>query len=143
MSKNNNIVYGHLLLNGLQEKVILCHLKYIKLGSHQAILFWGKKLKLSPLLFPGDSDIFKAIFLYRSINFYCQRIPTKLILSPNLEEKFFYENKEVACRRCSLLLTSLALVLCWCRRCQEKNKKQKRHCWVRQILTEERKELGE
>ena len=41
----------------------------------------------TPLLFPGDSDIFKAIFLYRQINFYRQLIPTKLILSPNLEEK--------------------------------------------------------
>ena len=35
----------------------------------------------------GDSDIFKAISLYRPINFYHQLIPTKLILSPNLEEK--------------------------------------------------------
>ena len=69
--------------------------KFLKLGSHRAILFWRWKLKLSPLLFPGDSDIFKAIFLYRPINFYRQLILTKLILSPNLEEKLFRENKEM------------------------------------------------
>ena len=60
---------------------------YFKFGSHRVILFWREKLKLSPLLFPGNSDIFKAIFLYRPINFDHQRILTKLILSPNLEEK--------------------------------------------------------
>ena len=39
-------------------------MKELKLGSHQAIPFWRYKLKLSPLLFSGDSDIFKAIFPY-------------------------------------------------------------------------------
>ena len=58
-----------------------------KLSSHQAILFGRYKLKLSSLLFPGDSDIFKAVFLYRAINFYHQLIPIKLILSPDLEKK--------------------------------------------------------
>ena len=43
--------------------------------------FWRQKLKLSSLLFPGNSNIFKAIFLYRPINFYRQLIATKLILS--------------------------------------------------------------
>ena len=61
--------------------------KSFKLGSHQAILFWREKLKLLPLLFPGNSDFFEAIFLYRLIHFYRQLIPTKLILSPNLKEK--------------------------------------------------------
>ena len=50
-------------------------------------------LKILPLLFPGDSDIFKAIFLYRPINFYRQLIPTKLILSPNLEEKILSQKQ--------------------------------------------------
>ena len=72
---------------------ILC--ASLKLGSHRAILFWRWKLKLSPLLFPGDSDIFKTIFLNRPINFYRQLILTKLTLSPNLEEKLFRENKEM------------------------------------------------
>ena len=61
--------------------------KSLKRSSHRAILFWRQKLKLSPLSFSGDSDIFKAIFLYHPINFYRQLIPTRLILSPNLEEK--------------------------------------------------------
>ena len=49
----------------------------------------------------------------------------------------------MACRRRSLLLASLALVLRRCRRRQEENKKQKRRSWVRKIFTEERKERGE
>ena len=49
----------------------------------------------------------------------------------------------MACRHRSLLLPSLALVLRRRRRCQEENKKQKRHFGVRKILTEERKERGE
>ena len=55
--------------------------------------FWRQKLKLSPLLFPGDSKIFKAIFLYRSTYLYRQLIPTKLILSPNLEEKILSQKQ--------------------------------------------------
>ena len=53
------------------------------------------------------------------------------------------ENKEMACRRRSLLLASLALVLHRCRRRQEENKKQKRRFWARKRFTEERKERGE
>ena len=49
----------------------------------------------------------------------------------------------MACRRRSLLLASLALVLRRCRRRQEENKKQKRRFWVRKVFTEERKERGE
>ena len=49
----------------------------------------------------------------------------------------------MACRRRSLLLASLALVLRRCRRRQEENKKQKRRFWARKIFTEERKERGE
>ena len=49
----------------------------------------------------------------------------------------------MAWRRRSLLLASLALVLCQCRRRQEENKKQKRRFWVRKIFTEEKKEQGE
>ena len=49
--------------------------------------FLGRYVFLLPILFPGDSDIFKAIFLYCPINFHRQLIPTNLILSPNLEEK--------------------------------------------------------
>ena len=66
-----------------------------------------------------------------------------MTLSPNLEERFFRENKEMACRRRSLLLVSLALFLRRCRRCQQENKKQKRRFWVRKIFTEKRKERGE
>ena len=47
------------------------------------------------------------------------------------------------CRRRSLVLASLALVLRRCGRRQEENKKQKRRFWVRKIFTEERKEQGE
>ena len=43
---------------------ITSFMKELKLGSHRAIPFWRYKLKLSPLLFSGDSDIFKAIFPY-------------------------------------------------------------------------------
>ena len=49
----------------------------------------------------------------------------------------------MACRRRSLLLASLALVLRRCRRRQEENKKQKRRFWERKRFTEERKERGE
>ena len=49
----------------------------------------------------------------------------------------------MACRRHSLLLASLALVLRRCRRRQEEKKKQKRRFWVRNIFSEERKERGE
>ena len=49
----------------------------------------------------------------------------------------------MACRRRSLLLASLALVLRRCRRRQEENKKQKRRFWVRNIFTEERKGRSE
>ena len=66
-----------------------------------------------------------------------------MTLSPNLEEKFFRENKEMVCRRHSLLLVSLALFLGRCRRCQQEKKKQKRRFWVRKIFIEKRKERGE
>ena len=49
----------------------------------------------------------------------------------------------MACRRRSLLLVSLALVLRRCRRRQKEDKKQKRRFWVRKIFTEEKKEWGE
>ena len=49
----------------------------------------------------------------------------------------------MACRRCSLPLASLALVLRQCRRRQEENRKQKRRFWVRKIFTEERKDRRE
>ena len=49
----------------------------------------------------------------------------------------------MACRRRSLLLASLALVLRRCRRRQEENKKQKRRFWVRKVFTEERKQRCE
>ena len=47
------------------------------------------------------------------------------------------------CRRRSLVLASLALVLRQCGRLQEENKKLKRRFLVRKIFTEERKEQGE
>ena len=75
------------LVHRISSFEVTSYKKNIKLGSHQAILFWRWKLKLSPLLFPGDSTIFKAIFIYHPINFYRELFPTKLILSPNLEEK--------------------------------------------------------
>ena len=49
----------------------------------------------------------------------------------------------MTCRRRSLLVASLALVLRRCKRRQEENKKQKRCFWARKIFTEERKEQGE
>ena len=49
----------------------------------------------------------------------------------------------MACRRRSLLLASLALILRRCRRRQEWNKKQKWRFWVGEVFTEERKERGE
>ena len=49
----------------------------------------------------------------------------------------------MACRRRSLLLASLALVLRRCRRRQEENKTPERHFWVRKGFTEERKERAE
>ena len=49
----------------------------------------------------------------------------------------------MACRRRSLLLASLALVLRQCKRRQEENKKQRKRFWVRKIFTGERKERGE
>ena len=49
----------------------------------------------------------------------------------------------MACRRRSLLLASLALVLHRCRRRQEENKKQNRRFWARKRFTEEKKERGE
>ena len=67
------------------------HEKALKLGSHQLINFWRQKLKLSPLLFPGDNDIFKVIFLYHTINFYRQLIPTKTDIITKLRRKSFFE----------------------------------------------------
>ena len=49
----------------------------------------------------------------------------------------------MTCRRRSLPLASLALVLRECRRRQEENRKQKRRFWVRKIFTEERKDRRE
>ena len=49
----------------------------------------------------------------------------------------------MACRRRSLLLASLPLLLRRCRRRQGENKNQKRRFWVRKILTEERNEQDE
>ena len=49
----------------------------------------------------------------------------------------------MACRRRSLLLASLALVLRRCRSHQKENKKHRRRFWVRNIFTEERTEWGE
>ena len=49
----------------------------------------------------------------------------------------------MTCRRRSLPLASLALVLRQCRRRQEENRKQKRRFSVRKIFTEERKDQGE
>ena len=56
------------------------------------------EIKIKYYLFPGDSDIFKAMFLYRPITLYRQLIPTKLILSSN----FFRENKKLASFRALL-----------------------------------------
>ena len=78
------VASGKILTTASERKYVQL---LLKLGSHRAILFWRKKLKVSPLLFPDNSDIFKAIFLYHPTNFYRQLIPTKLILSPSLEEK--------------------------------------------------------
>ena len=56
----------------LYYSCVLFFLLPLKLGSHREILFWRCQLKPSPPLFPGESHIFRAIFLYRSINFYGQ-----------------------------------------------------------------------
>ena len=74
--------------------------------------------------------------------------PNKFLLPTHSHQtdiitKFFRENKEMACRRRSLLLASLALVLRRCRRRQEENKKPERRSWVRKVFTEERKERAE
>ena len=71
------------------------------------------------------------------MKFYHQLIPTKLILSPTLEEKIISWKQ-----RDDMQTSFTALASRLCRRRQEENKKQKRQFWVRKIFTEERKGRG-